>query len=47
MVKQNIVEEKRTPDHERERKDEHWDKEAAAEFKPMEKPDTVPVIKKG
>ena len=32
MEKRNVVEEKRTPDHERERRDENWDKEAADTF---------------
>ena len=35
--KRNVVEQKRTPDPELNRKDEHWDKEAANEFKPVKK----------
>jgi hypothetical protein len=32
MEKRNLVEEKRTPDHELRRDDEDWDKQAAGEF---------------
>lgn len=32
MEKRNLVEEKRTPEHELRRADEDWDKQAAAEF---------------
>mgnify|MGYP001576708363 CR=1 FL=1 len=32
MEKRNVVEERRTPDVERERHDEDWDKQAAAKF---------------
>jgi hypothetical protein len=32
MEKRNVVEEKRTPDHEFTRPDEHWDKQAAEIF---------------
>lgn len=37
MIKQNVVEPRRTPKPERERKDVDWDKTAAAEFKPTKK----------
>ena len=43
MVKQNVVEGKRTPEHEIKRADDDWDKDAAAEFTPIpeeEKPET-------
>lgn len=33
MEKRNVAEELRTPKEELDRKDEHWDKEAAAVFK--------------
>ena len=36
MEKRNVVENKRTPDHEKDREDEHWDKEAANEFQEPE-----------
>jgi hypothetical protein len=35
MIKQNVVEGKRTPAHEIARHDANWDKYAAAEFKPV------------
>jgi len=34
MEKRNVVESRRTPDHEIDRTDGDWDKEAAAEFVP-------------
>jgi hypothetical protein len=36
MIKKNVVESARTPAHELKRKDDSWDKEAAALFKPRE-----------
>jgi len=35
MEKRNVVEEKRTPDHEFTRPDEHWDKKAADMFQTL------------
>jgi hypothetical protein len=37
MIKQNVVEARRTPSKERDRADGDWDKTAAAEFKAPEK----------
>jgi hypothetical protein len=48
MEKRNVVEDKRTPEHEISRPDENWDKKAADQFKPVVvpvKPNTqFPVI---
>jgi hypothetical protein len=44
MEKRNVVEDKRTPEHELTRPDEHWDKEAAAAFKPVSKPKEQPAV---
>ena len=44
MIKQNVVEEHRTPDHEISRPDEHWDKKAAEQFIPVIK--VEPTVKK-
>lgn len=38
MEKRNVVEDRRTPAHEITRKDEDWDKQAAAQFKPSRQP---------
>ena len=38
MEKRNIVEGRRTPVHELDRKDDNWDKQAAACFKPKDTP---------
>ena len=46
MIKRNVVEPKRTPDHEFKRKDESWDKQAAALFKPSESRAVKPAEKK-
>ncbi len=35
LEKRNVVEGKRTPEHELDRPDSNWDKEAAAEFVPV------------
>ena len=37
MEKRNVVEERRTPDHEFTRTDEDWDKTAAVAFDPLPK----------
>jgi hypothetical protein len=42
MEKRNVVEEKRTPDHELSRPDENWDKKAASEFIPVIKVEPKP-----
>lgn len=39
MEKRNVIEPRRTPDHELDRPDSDWDKEAAAEFKQPEQPE--------
>lgn len=38
IVKRNVVEDRRTPRHELTRKDDDWDKQAAAQFKPSREP---------
>lgn len=43
MEKRNVCEEKRTPEHELTRPDEHWDKKAADQFVPIIKVEPVPV----
>ena len=45
MEKQNVVEEKRTPDHELSRPDENWDKKAADKFIPVIKVEPAPAPK--
>ena len=42
MEKRNVVQDKRTPEHELTRPDEHWDKDAADKFVPVIKIEPKP-----